>query len=166
VGNATTRANLRAAGYTRELDVAAWDAMLGAHTAYRRTRTGIAFNPYQYVKADGSAGVDVAQSLAFMDRARAVLGRLAVLQNNSLDDPASNTATETALYSGIAARGGPISFQTVAASRMTSSAQVANLCAYAVSLGASSLEFSPSGWQAYMTQAQAAAVNAQLAALG
>jgi hypothetical protein len=162
-GSAETRANLLAAGYTVEADRSAIAAMIDAHVAFLTTRTGIAHNPFQWVQGDGSAGrPDVAYTIAMMDRARDTLGARAVLQNNSLDAPDANNANVSAMYDAIRARGGAIAFQTRAPARLTGARQVVALLEYAVSLGAGAVELAPSGWQQWITPAQAAAYDARL----
>lgn len=81
--SATNRTNLLAAGYTQAKDRTALQACIDAHMVFDEIPSSVAFNQHQYVKATGSAGVDLAFTLAMMDRHKANLGPLAVIENNS-----------------------------------------------------------------------------------
>ncbi len=77
-----------------------------------------------------------------MQYCRQVLGTACVLENNSLRDPAPGAAY-LSMYQAMVELGAPIAFQTATADRIGSLSQT---LAYAVSLGASSVEL-PAGYE-------------------
>ncbi len=78
------RTNLLAAGYTRAADEALQRAQLDWLKAFKLTPVGLAYNPYQFIRADGTAGTDLAFVSTLMDYHIASFGSRTVLQNNSI----------------------------------------------------------------------------------
>jgi hypothetical protein len=78
------RTNLLAAGYTKALDRAAQTWQLDIMRVFHRTPVGLAYNPWQFINPDGSAGVSVAYMAEVMDYHLSLFGDRTVLQNNSI----------------------------------------------------------------------------------
>lgn len=79
-----TRANLREAGYSTELDNAAHRETLRAHgQCWRRTCSSIALNPYEELSGPDSWRQDVEFTAAFIREAARILGSRLILQNDS-----------------------------------------------------------------------------------
>lgn len=84
LSSAETRANLRAAGYTGELDKVCQIETVQDHAEiWQRTRSSFAINPYQNLTAT-DWNTDMAFTFDFMDQAHQILGPRLLLQNNSL----------------------------------------------------------------------------------
>jgi hypothetical protein len=120
IRQATARENadaLLAAGYTVDADLRCQEEALRAHRPWRRTRAGLAVNPYQRVEPQGQTPPDTATPLRLMRRCRDVLGERCVLQNNSIRWPVL-TGPYATLYESMAALGGPVAFQTAGPRRV------------------------------------------------
>jgi len=78
------RTNILAAGYTKALDQAAQTWQLDIMRVFRRTPVGLAYNPWQFINPDGSAGISVAYTAQVMDYHLSLFGDRTVLQNNSI----------------------------------------------------------------------------------
>ena len=109
----------RAAGFTAELDVRCLGEQIDAHAVWKRTRTGVALNPYQRILSDGRVRTDVSVTIGVMDRCRALLGKRCVLENNSVRWPVQD-GDYTPMYQAMKERGGPITVQTAAPDRIGS----------------------------------------------
>ncbi|AWS47342.1 hypothetical protein DKM19_44650 [Streptosporangium sp. 'caverna'] len=111
------RPGLEAAGYTSAADDQCHRDEIDAHQVWQRTRSYLAFNPYQRINTTTWKGsVDSAFTEQMIDYCRASLGERCVLGNNSLD-PDRPTSYHN-MYAYIAAKGGPISFQTATAAKL------------------------------------------------
>ncbi|WP_305783638.1 hypothetical protein [Symbioplanes lichenis] len=118
---ARNRAALKAAGYTAAADEQCHRDEIAAHAVWTRTRSYLAFNPYQRITeaagdAPWTASVDPAFTRAMIDHCRTVLGARCVLGNNSLDP--DRPADYLSLYAYMAGKGGPIGFQTATAAKI------------------------------------------------
>ena len=84
ISSLQNRKNLLAAGYTKALDLAAQKWQLDIMRIFHRTPIGLAYNPWQYINPDGSAGASIAYMAEVMDYQLSLFGDRTVLQNNSL----------------------------------------------------------------------------------
>lgn len=136
INSATTRQNLLDAGYTKAADQDAEMAQIDMMTTWTQTPIGLAYNPWQYVNANGSSGSDPSFTADMMDHHRDLFGAYAILQNNSIRE--SYISSPPGWYSIFTARGGPKQFQTAAATRV---GDVYRTCDWAIDyLGASGIE--------------------------
>lgn len=111
------RAGLEAAGYTSAADDQCHRDEIDAHQVWQRTRSYLAFNPYQRIDTSTwTTSVDIAFTERMIDYCRASLGARCVLGNNSLDP--DRPASYQRMYAHIAAQGRPISFQTATAAKV------------------------------------------------
>jgi hypothetical protein len=106
---------LIAAGYTVDADKQCQQEQIDAHKVWKLTRSGLAFNPYQVINADGTTGVDETYTESMMTYCRSALGRRCVLENNSLHLPVATTGAYGSLHVKMKALGPPISLQTAGA---------------------------------------------------
>lgn len=148
----SSRANrevLRAAGYTWEKDKAAQKAMVNAHRQLRQTRCGLQFNVPQNPEArDWRGDLDPAFATEFALYARSRLGRRAVYENTSLDEPSHVASDQAAFYNTFAelhkTKGANIALQT---ERVTGTPEIPRrfgdpdkAFTYAVGLGVAAIE--------------------------
>jgi hypothetical protein len=128
-----------AAGYTVAADQRCQREEIDAHRVWRRTRSGVAFNPYQFIAADGKARIDEGFTEQMMTYCRTSIGPRCVLENNSIRWPPL-TGRYASMYAAMQRLGHPISFQTAAAGRIGDPVQTvvwaAGFGADAVELGA------------------------------
>jgi hypothetical protein len=111
------RPGLEAAGYTGADDDRCHREEIDAHRVWQRTRSYLAFNPYQRIHEDTwTHSVDNAFTLRMIDYCRETLGPRCVLGNNSLGPDRPQAYDD--MYRYIAAMGGPISFQTATAAKV------------------------------------------------
>jgi hypothetical protein len=153
-GDAATVNALLQAGFTVSADESCLREEIDAHAVWVRTRSDLAFNPYQ--RLDGGRRGDEAFTESMMDYCRATLGARCVLENNSIRVPLQFPA----MYSHIESLGPPIGFQTAVL------AKVGDLDATlqtAINLGAGSVEL-PSGYQLLTPAAVLASYDRALAA--
>src|SRR5205807_3992970 len=109
--------------------------MIDAHKVWARTRTGVAFNPYQHILSDGQWSFDVGFTEQLMRYCRMELGSNCVLENNSLRIPVSGGMA--AMYHFMKDLGPPIAFQTAVAKSV---GNLGDALSYAVSVGADAVE--------------------------
>jgi predicted TIM-barrel fold metal-dependent hydrolase len=114
--NETLRA-LVAAGFTSALDEQCQREQIEEHLVWQRTRSGLSFNPYQRVGADGKVTIDPAFAVSLMDQCRKVLGKRCVLENHSIRWPAKSSEYDP-VYAGMDRLGAPISYQTATPDRI------------------------------------------------
>ncbi len=149
-----TIAALLAAGYSSAIDKQQQVqdiASLG--TYWRHIHVGFAFNPYQNANP-------VSQDEAFTEQliagGRVALGAQLVLENNSIRATyLTGSGNYQSMYACMGHAGGLIAFQTSTIGRTGSLTAVLD---GAIALGASSVEL-PSGYQAVLSPAQAAAIS-------
>ena len=79
--SASNRSALVRAGYSRKKDRACHRSEVVAHRVWQRTRSGLAFNPAQFVTAKGRAVVDDRFTAQMMSYCRSRLGTRCVLEN-------------------------------------------------------------------------------------
>jgi hypothetical protein len=103
--------NLLKAGYTATLDEACQREQVDAHRVWLRTRSGLSFNPYQRVAADGDITNDVDFSIKMMGYCRQALAARCVLENHSIRSDDQGPSYDK-LYAAMRSFGGPIGFQT------------------------------------------------------
>lgn len=164
----TTRINAKAAGYTREADLAALRAGIDAMAGFKRTRVGQAYNPLQVITDTGGFDTDMAASAGLMDYLRTKVGPQSVLGNCSLRssflDPAGVNGLKRnangGVYDAILARGRAFRFQTAMASLV---GDLPAVCAWAAKVGAYIVEL-PAGYGALLTATQLATFDAALKA--
>jgi hypothetical protein len=152
--------SLLKAGYTAALDEACQRAQVDAHKVWVHTRSGLSFNPYQRVNADGSITSDVAFSQQMMTYFRAKLGAGAVLENHSIRTLGQGPSYDK-LYAAIHALGGPIAFQTAAPQRI---GDLGGTLKWAVQQGASQVEL-PISYKTDASPASLLTYNRQLNAI-
>lgn len=85
--HAGNRTALLAAGYSRAADKRCHREQVTAHRVWERTRSGLAFNPAQFVTGSGGRTVDDTFTAAMMRHCRDQLGKRCVLENNSIRSP-------------------------------------------------------------------------------
>jgi hypothetical protein len=83
----SNRKALLKAGYTKSKDKACHKQEVKAHRVWSKTRTGLAMNPAQFVKAGGGRTVDDKFTVAMMRQCRKQLHSRCVLENNSIRSP-------------------------------------------------------------------------------
>lgn len=88
--DAGNRKALLAAGYTRAKDKDCHRQQVNAHKVWKRTRSGLALNPAQFMTANGGRVVDDKFTAAIMRHCRDSLGKRCVLENNSIRSPISS----------------------------------------------------------------------------
>jgi hypothetical protein len=133
--------NLLDAGFTTAADQTCIQQEIADGSAWKHTRIGVAFNPYQEVLPGGVAKTDEAFTESMMSYCRATLGAQCVLENNSIRWPPMGGAY-TNMYAAMQTLGAPISFQTATGARVGDLAQT---MAWAVSVGADAVEL-PQGY--------------------
>jgi hypothetical protein len=151
------RPGLQAAGYTGAADDQCHREEIDAHRVWQRTRSYLAFNPYQRIHEDTwTHSVDTAFTMRMIDHCRQVLGPRCVLGNNSLGPDRPQTYQD--MYEYIAAKGGPISLQTATAAKVCGGQHPCPAAAWnmtldlAVRYGAGAVEL-PGGAAGYTTWA-------------
>lgn len=151
------RANLKAAGYDGDKDIVAQQRFLDAHAIFSETWVGYAFNPYQFMRADGSWFISMPHTLGLMDYLIEAVP-FPFLNNNSLRQTyLANAGNMTTLYQAMRQRrqeGTNIGFQTATGERIhpkgdgateaEQSAALKLVMATAITWGASVIE-RPSG---------------------
>jgi hypothetical protein len=111
------RPALEAAGYTAAADEACHQEEINAHQVWQRTRSYLAFNPYQRIdETTWTGAVDLPFTKDMIDFCRQALGSRCVLGNNSLDP--DRPAPYQQMYAYLASKGGPISYQTATAAKV------------------------------------------------
>lgn len=164
--SADTRAAVLAAGWSTAAERKAFERMIDAHAAFTRTRTFMAINPGQtYDPATGRWNLgDLSYMRALTDRFVQVLGRRAIVQNNSLNvTRATKNQNYMAMYDymkQLHAGGVPIAFQTAQTSLVEDLPWVLD---YAVAAGAHLVEL-PAKWQELDTAEHLALVDQELRA--
>jgi hypothetical protein len=136
-------AALLGAGFTREADETCHVEQVQAHDVWRRTRSGVAFNPYQSIQPDGSVRVDVDYTISRMAQCREVLGPRCVIENYSLSDTRDEEPGYSRMYEEQRRLGPPFAFQTATAAKIGDFEEVLR---YAADSGANSVEL-PRGYQ-------------------
>jgi hypothetical protein len=139
-GTPQTPLALLAAGFTTEADKRCHRQQVQAHRVWRRTRSGLAFNPYHRIDPNGQVTAELAFPKEMMGFCRMVLGSRCVLENYSLSSPLRDRLYDE-LYPMLLAAGGPLAFQTAAEARI---GDWRGTLAYAVDAGAASVELNRS----------------------
>jgi hypothetical protein len=124
------------AGYTRAADERCQREEIDAHDVWKRTRSGLALNPYQFVGPERRGYVDGDVTTAMMRYCRDTLGPRCVLENNSIRWPPQGQRY-TAMYTAMKDFGPPISFQTAAAARIGDPVETVR---WAIRFGAGAVE--------------------------
>lgn len=111
--SAVTRTNLLAAGFDVGKDMVAHAAMIASLAAFKQTRVGVSYNPYQWLDPSGAWHVDPSVTLDLMTQLRTA-APAAVLHNCSFRDSflASPATANGGVYGQMAALGGPRCIQT------------------------------------------------------
>jgi hypothetical protein len=135
-GTPETPRALLDAGYSVEADQQCHREQIEAHAVWSQTRSGLAFNPYQRIGADGEVKAELDFPKEMMGYCREVLGSRCVLENYSLSAPLRDGLYQE-LYPALVAAGQPLAFQTAAASRV---GDWRATLAWAVGVGAASVE--------------------------
>lgn len=149
-----TVSGLLAAGFTVAADKQCLVDEITAHRVWLRTRSDLAFNPYQVI--DGSTRTDEALTEQMMDLCRSTLGARCVLENNSLRVPPQYPD----MYSHMHSLGPPIAFQTASIRRV---GDLEATLESAIQLGAGSVEL-PTGFEV-IPESTLGAYNARLKAV-
>lgn len=139
-GTPQTPAALLEAGFTTAADKGCHRQQVQAHRVWRRTRSGLAFNPYHRIGPDGNVTAEVAFPKEMMSFCRRVLGSRCVLENYSLSSPLRDRLYDE-LYPALLAAGKPLAFQTAAEARIGDWQATLR---YAVDAGAASVELNRS----------------------
>jgi hypothetical protein len=117
MADAGNRSRFLDAGYTATGDKALELWQIDAMRGWTRTRIGLAYNPWQFIRADGTAGTDLGFTAQVMDYHIAVCGERTVLTNHSIRS--SYIAGPPPLYGLFLERPEiPHQFQTAAAERI------------------------------------------------
>jgi hypothetical protein len=137
--SSVTRRNLLAAGYSPRKDRRAIFRSIDAQRPWKRTRQILAFNPWQFVRGDGTVGSSTRFTNRAMDRFRGIFGRRAILQNNSIKASwiGNMPAGYAEMYVHMRALGHPISFQTAQTFRV---GDLGTVLAWSVAQGAHGVE--------------------------
>ena len=144
--SAQTVQDLDAAGFTQAADLQCYRTQIAAQQVWQRTRSELAFNPYEVVDPSGQSsppgqGTDEAITDQMISYCRIVLGPRCVVANESIRWPPLGSYLP--MYSAIRAAGPPIAFQTAIASRVH---DLGRTLSWAIAQGASSVEL-PDGYQ-------------------
>jgi len=150
---------LLGAGYTVAADETCQRQEIDAATVWHHTHSDLAVNPYEVIGSGGSVATDELFTASMMEYCRQVLGSACVLENNSLRYPVQGAAYDS-MYASMSLLGAPIAFQTATAGRV---GDLTAVLAYAVSLGASSVEL-PGGYASIGTPSTFASATRLLAA--
>ena len=134
--DASTVANLLAAGFGDSVDDRCQHEQIDAHQVWRHTRTGLALNPYQHVSGSRT---DTDATIRYLSYCRQVLGPRCVLENNSIRWPVL-AGGYGRLYDAMSRSGPPMSFQTASPSRI---GDVAMTLSWAADRGANGVELTP-----------------------
>jgi len=114
---AANRVEYLAAGYSVEADQRCQSEQIDTHArTWVRTRSSLAFNPYQRISATGM-NVDEPYTESMMTYCRQRLGSRCVLANNSLQWPLDG-GEYTSMYAALTSLGAPLSFQTATAAKI------------------------------------------------
>lgn len=122
--HAGNRKALLAAGYTRDADKTCHRQQITAHRVWKRTRSGLAFNPAQFVTASGGRTVDDRFTAAMMRHCRDELGKRCILENNSIRSPIASLDPNPKrphyqrMYRAMVRHSPARAFQTATAARM------------------------------------------------
>src|SRR6266498_3197417 len=144
-------------GNTGTLDEACPRQQVATHKVWTHTRSGLSFNPYQRIAADGSVSNEVAFSQQMMSYCRQQLGARCVLENHSIRTLDQGPLYDD-LYLAIRTLGGPICFQTAAPDRI---GDLGGTLKWAVQQGAASVEL-PSSYRTTASPASLLSYNRQL----
>jgi hypothetical protein len=144
-GDARNVRGLLAAGFTRAADERCHNEQMRAHLVWQRTRSGVAFNPYQAIQPDGEKLTDLPYTLAQMNHCRGVLGARCVLENYSLSSERVSVPDYAEIYDKMRQLGPPYDFQTATRGKIGSYQQVLD---WAAAFGASSVEL-PVGYRTW-----------------
>jgi hypothetical protein len=143
INDANTCHNLLAAGYTAAGDQASYEAGFEMFAAFKQTRLGQAFNPWQGIHPDGTGYIDVDFTIKMMDALCARFPRRAVIQNNSIRTPTFKGPMAT-MYDHMKmlheTTGRTVRFQTATKPRVGDFAQTLE---WALDHGACAVELSP-----------------------
>jgi hypothetical protein len=134
--DATSKANLVAAGYTDALQQACLTGAVDDYAAWKLTNVDFTINAF--VQTGAPADVTTFPE-SVMDGCRTKLGARCVLGNHALSAPLR--ASEQPIYDALSARGGSISFQTESPQAM--GCLWTQTIAQGVALGAGSVEIWP-----------------------
>lgn len=123
ITDATNRQNLVDAGLTPDLDKQCHKEQVDAHAVLARTRSSLAFNPWQYINTSTVKGnTDLSFTNEMMTYCRNKLGQRCILENNSIRDEATTSEplgnTYATMYANMKSLGPPILFQTATESRI------------------------------------------------
>jgi hypothetical protein len=135
-GTPQTPQALLDAGYSVEADQECHRQQVQAHEVWAQTRSGLAFNPYHRIDADGDVNAELDFPKEMMGYCREELGARCVLENYSLSSPLRDGLYQE-LYPALLAAGQPLAFQTAAAARI---GDWRATLAWAVEVGAASVE--------------------------
>lgn len=181
--DAGNRSTALAAGYTRALDIAAFERAIDLnHAAFSDLgiSSSVAYNSFQQISDSGGIVTNQTQTFAFMDYQRSLMGPRGIWQNNSLGARRVNGVLEqvrdasyTNLYNKMftaAVEGHPVQFQTMTLTKMqngyTPPATPYDTADFVAVNGGVSVEM-PVGWETAspgITQLQADDLNARMAA--
>jgi hypothetical protein len=147
-------ANMRAAGYTTDLDKKCIKEAIAAHSVWKRTISDVAFGPLPVIEESGEEA-DMAFTLAAMSYCREVLGSRCGLQNNSLSVEKMDTPRYLKIYDEMQRLGPPSVIQTATNSRVGDPKDVLD---YAAKLGVNSVEL-PVGYNDWAETSLSSARN-------
>jgi hypothetical protein len=117
MASAENRQRFLAAGYTAQTDAELELWQIDAMRGWTTTRIGLAYNPWQFIREDGTAGTDLGVTEDAMGHHIAVCGERTVLTNHSIRS--SYISDPPPLYALFLARPEvPHQFQTAAAERI------------------------------------------------
>jgi hypothetical protein len=148
------------AGFTATLDEQCHRDEVDAQKVWVHTRSGLSFNPYQRILADGTIKNDTVFTEQMMDYCRAQLGPRCVLENHSIREVQNQGPSYDRLYSSIDARGGAVAFQTAAPERV---GDLGVTLQWAVDHGAANVEL-PTSYRTTASPAWMLSINQDLKA--
>ncbi len=138
VGDDASVRALLDAGFAQGADRRCHREQIDAHTVWKRTRSALAFNPYQAVSPQiltGPLQIDHSFTAEMMRYCRSTLGDRCILENNSIQWPVKRGYI--GMYARIKELGPPIAFQTDTKARV---GDLRRTLAWAVDQGANSVE--------------------------
>jgi hypothetical protein len=115
----SNRAALINAGFTDTADKQCFKDQIDTANVWQRTRSSLAFNPYQDIVSTASFKGDEVFTESIMDYCRQVLGTRCVLENNSIRAPITSLGDKYAsMYAHMKNLGPPITLQTATIDRI------------------------------------------------
>lgn len=144
IADASTRSALVGAGYTEALDRQCHREQIEAHSVWKRTRSSLAANPMQLIKANGTGITSVDATIEMLKYCRSTLGNRCVLENNSAGvSTITGSGDYPKMYAAMFQLGGATTIQTKTAAKI---GDLKAVLSWAATNGVTAVEL-PSGYE-------------------